>query len=298
MKKIFLTDFLAGLVGTWMYKRQIEMKKLLISYLTFFVAMLFLIVTGGSVIAGGLIDTSVERFMLADFTTSENITNPWWTLSAGRNFLYFAQDGDDCVWNLTEVLNATTDNFEGVYAGTVARTVLDRGWVDEGCLYGTNPAAFANVWNNFPTEEVTYDWYAQDSEKNIWYMGEHTFDGDFGGSFVAGCDGAEAGIVLLGAPSKGDFYSQEFYEGEAEDWGKVLNFKKMGDLVCIKTKEWTPLERGAIEHKWYCSDGEIGELALIEELHGKTVIVELVARNIVATPPVDGLPINPIPSCS
>jgi hypothetical protein len=283
-----------------MYKREIGMKRVLNNRVTLFVAMIFLINTGGNVMAGGLVDTSVERFLAADFTNSQNITNPWWTLSAGSNFLYFAQDGDDCVWNLTEVLNDTTNNFAGVYAGTNARVVLDRGWVDEDCVYGTEPPllAFSNVWNNLSPEEVTYDWYAQDSEKNIWYMGEHTFDGDFGGSFVAGCDGAEAGIVVLGNPSKGDFYQQEFYEGEAEDWGKVLNFKKMGDLVCIKTKEWTPLERGAIEHKWYCSDGEIGELALIEELHGKTVIVELVARNIVATPPVDELPINPIPSCS
>ncbi len=51
-------------------------------------------------------------------------------------------------------------------------------------------------------------------------MGEDTFDGvDYAGSFTAGCDGAEAGIVVLGDPSKGAFYQQEFYEGQAEDWG-------------------------------------------------------------------------------
>ena len=286
------------LAGTWMVKREIEMKRLLNNCLTLFVTIILLISSGGNVMAGGLVDTSVERFLAADFTQSQDITNPWWTLSAGSNFLYFARDGDDCVWNLTEVLNDTTNNFAGVYFGTNARVVLDRGWVDEGCVYGAEPPhlAFSNVWNNLPPEEVTYDWYAQDSEKNIWYMGEDTFDGDFGGSFVAGCDGAEAGIVVLGNPSKGDFYQQEFYEGEAEDWGKVLNFKKSDDLVCMKTKEWTPLERGAIEHKWYCSDGAVGELALIEELHGKTVIVELVDRDVDA-PPANGLPISPIPSC-
>ena len=64
------------------------MKQLLNGYLTFFVAMLSLIVTGGNVMAGGLVDTGVERFLAADFTTfpSANITNPWWTLPAGRNF--------------------------------------------------------------------------------------------------------------------------------------------------------------------------------------------------------------------
>jgi hypothetical protein len=145
-------------------------------------------------------------------------------------------------------------------------------------------------------EESTYDWYAQDGENNIWYMGENTYDGDYGGSFTAGCDGAEAGIVVLGNPSKGAFYEQEFYEGEAEDWGKVLNLAKKNGLKYMKTKEWTPLDRGAIEHKFYRSDGTVGELVLIEELKGKTVIVELVATNIVP-PLADGLPIHPIPSC-
>jgi hypothetical protein len=247
--------------------------------------------------AGGLVDTSTERFMAADFTGSEFITNPWWTLTEGRNFLYFAEDGDDCVWNLQEVLGTTDDlggDFEGPYAGTNARIILDRGWVDEDCEYGDDFQTF--IASGPDAEEVTYDWYSQDTELNIWYMGEHTFDGDFGGSFVAGCDGAEAGIVLLGNPSKGDFYSQELYEDEAEDWGKVVGFKTVDDRVCMKTKEWTPLESGAIEHKWYCSDGAVGELTLIEELHGKTVIVELVDTD-VAAPPAVGLPISPIPSC-
>jgi hypothetical protein len=272
-------------------------KQLLSSCLTFFLAMLMLIVANGNVMAGGLVDTSVERFLSSDFTDSENITNPWWTLPAGHNFLYFAQDGDDCLWNLTEILNSTTDEFQGVYTDTNARIVLDRGWVDVGCEYGTDPENFSNVWNNLPAEEVTYDWYAQDSEGNIWYMGERTFNGvDFAGSFVAGCDGAEAGIVVLGNPFKGAFYRQEFYQDEAEDWGKVVNFVTMDGLVCMKTKEWSPLEHGAIEHKFYCSNGTTGELSLIEELKGKTVITELVDRDVVA-PSAVGLPVDPTPSC-
>jgi hypothetical protein len=272
-------------------------KQLLSSCLTFFLAMLMLIVASANVMAGGLVDTSVERFLSSDFTDSENITNPWWTLPAGHNFLYFAQDGADCLWNLTEILNSTTDEFQGDYAGTNARIILDRGWVDKGCTYGTDPAAFSDVWNKLPAAEATYDWYAQDSEGNIWYMGEKTFNGvDFAGSFVAGCDGAEAGIVVLGNPFKGAFYQQEFYQDEAEDWGKVVNFVTMDDLVCMKTKEWSPLEHGAIEHKFYCSNGTVGELSLIEELKGKTVITELVARD-VGAPPAVGLPVSPIPSC-
>jgi hypothetical protein len=262
--------------------------------LGFLVAML-LVLPGSQAVAGGLVDTSTERFEAANFTNPQSITNPWWTLTEGQNFLYFAQDGEDCVWNLTEVLGTTGPSFFGPYAGTNARIVLDRGWVDEGCASGQNFAAF--IGTNPPLEEVTYDWYAQDDARNIWYMGEHTFDGDFGGSFAAGCDGAEAGIVVLGDPFKGAFYRQELYEGEAEDWGKVLNFKNADGLMCMTTKEWTPLEHGRIEHKQYCSDGAVGTLSRIEELHGKTVIVELVDTNI-PSPPLGVIPVNPIPSCA
>lgn len=270
------------------------MKQLLNKYLTVFFMMLFLIVTGGNAIAGGLVDTSVERFNAADFTDSANITNPWWTLPAGANFLYFAQDGNDCLWDLTQVLDDTTNAFVGNYASTNARTVLDRGWVDVGCVHGMD---FQTVLATNP-EESTYDWHAQDSEKNIWYMGEDTFDGvDYAGSFTAGCDGAEAGIVVLGDPSKGAFYQQEFYEGQAEDWGKVVSLNEENGTKYMRTKEWSPLEHGAIEHKFYSSIGGVGELFRIEELKGKTVITDLFATNITNPPSAVGLPVSPIPSC-
>jgi len=44
--------------------------------------------------------------------------------------------------------------------------------------------------------------------------------------------------------------------------------------ACLKTKEWTPLEPGGIEHKYYAPG--VG-LVLIEGHHGKKVITELVA---------------------
>ena len=102
--------------------------------------------------------------------------------------------------------------------------------------------------------------------------------------------------MILGDPSKGDFYNQELYEDEAEDWGKVLSFHSIDDFLCMKTKEWTPLEQGAVEHKFYCSDGTFGRLTRVEELQGKTVVVELVDTDVEA-PPAAGLPISAVPSC-
>src|SRR6185295_16967018 len=90
---------------------------------------------------------------------------------------------------------------------------------------------------------------------------------------------AEAGIVMLATPSVGIAYRQEFAAGVAQDRAKVLRLNarvstEVGDYVnCLKTKEWSPLELGVVEHKFYCPQG--GGLVLIEELKTKTVRTEL-----------------------
>lgn len=175
---------------------------------TLLLSALLLAISGNTAFAGGLVDTSAERFAAdkaaGKFVGSQFITNPWWTLTAGENRLYYAEGEDGCEWNLVEVLGMTTSMFGGVYAGTNARVILDRGWLDEDCMI----EEFSDVVENLDTDEATYDWYAQDTDQNIWYMGEDTVDseGSSEGSFIAGCDGAEAGIVLLGDPEKGLFY--------------------------------------------------------------------------------------------
>jgi len=85
--------------------------------------------------------------------------------------------------------------------------------------------------------------------------------------------------VCWADPKPGDSYQQEYYEGEAEDMGKVLRLNarvsvEYGDYDdCIVTKEWTPLDPGVIEHKYYAPG--VG-LVFIEELKEKTVEVELI----------------------
>jgi hypothetical protein len=262
-----------------------------------------LILTGlGSehVLAGGLVDTGYEVFSAAGFTAPEMITNPWWSVAPGSKTLYYAESDDECVWTLTEdagvLLNGFSgDDFSGDYAMTSYRAVLDRSWVDdsEDC----DQHSFQEVWDDLgiPAEETTYDWYAQDDEQNVWYMGEDTWDGDSEGSFAAGCDGAEPGILIRGGmPDKGTFHMQEYLEDEAEDWVKVVNYIDIDGVTCMKTKEWSPLEPGAVEHKYYCD----GSLVLVEELQGKTLVVEQFDGGFVAPPaPLTGPP-YPVPACT
>jgi hypothetical protein len=253
-------------------------------------AVLLSVTASSSASAGGLFDPD---FVPGNFTDPTTIDNLYWPLTPGDVFLYFAETEDGCEWNVVQVTHATES-----IAGINTVVVLDMEWLDEedDCneveydlgdydpLHPRNPDNFpGNGW----LTESTLDWYAQDDDGNIWYLGEDTlsFDWDecegapvvtdFGpgcpdGSFTAGVNDAEAGIVMMANPTKGTRYQQEFDEGNAEDWGKVLNFIKLEFMedeyeACLKTKEWTPLERGAIEHKYYCpGDG----LLLIEGVSG------------------------------
>jgi hypothetical protein len=110
--------------------------------------------------------------------------------------------------------------------------------------------------------EDTYDWYAQDLEGNVWYFGEDTTAYDDGkaskaGSWEAGIDGAQAGLIMLAEPRAGDVYQQEYYQGEAEDQGEVLAVDTRLEQVparyggLLQTADTTPLEPELVEHKYY-----------------------------------------------
>ena len=112
--------------------------------------------------------------------------------------------------------------------------------------------------------ERTSDWYAQDADGNVWYLGEDTAELDRNGrvtsnegSWQAGVDGAEAGIYMPAQPKVGESYSQEYYKGHAEDHFRVVSLRTSVDVpyshsgAAMKTREWTPLEPGAIDFKYY-----------------------------------------------
>jgi len=113
--------------------------------------------------------------------------------------------------------------------------------------------------------EITDDWYAQDSEGNIWYLGEYVTnyeDGkivDHSGSFEAGVDGAQAGIAMPANPVPGMTYRQEYYKGEAEDKAGVITvgeeqvevpFGYFKDDI-LMTRDLVPTEPKVQELKFY-----------------------------------------------
>jgi hypothetical protein len=76
--------------------------------------------------------------------------------------------------------------------------------------------------------EKTTDWYAQHQNGDVWYFGESTAEYTNGkvssthGTWEAGVDGAQPGIIMLAKSKPGDHYRQEYRPGEAEDEATVL----------------------------------------------------------------------------
>ena len=118
--------------------------------------------------------------------------------------------------------------------------------------------------------ERTFDWYTQDKHGNVWYFGENSKDYRHGhwvksdGSWEAGVNGAQPGIMMEAHPKRGDAYRQEYYRGHAEDQARVLG--NTGQVTVpagtyqntIGTKEKSRLEPGIAERKWYAPGlGEI-----------------------------------------
>jgi hypothetical protein len=111
--------------------------------------------------------------------------------------------------------------------------------------------------------EDTLDWYAQDRAGNVWYLGEATkaYSGgkvrSTGGSWEAGVNGAQPGVVMPAHPRAGMTYRQEYYAGEAEDRARVLSRNRRARVPLraldhlLLSEETSPLEPTVVEHKYY-----------------------------------------------
>jgi hypothetical protein len=138
-------------------------------------------------------------------------------------------------------------------------------------------------WEGDMLIEKTYDWFAQDKEGTVWYFGEDTKEYENGkvvstkGSWEAGVDGAKPGIIMQGDPKVGQSYYQEYYPGEAMDMARVLSFDASVSVPygsfdhVLETKEWTPLQPGFSEKKYYVRGvgpfGNPADQALVDVKH-------------------------------
>ena len=175
----------------------------------------------------------------AQFTTT--IDNPYFPLVPGDRYVYRETDGKARERVVVSVSRRTRVIANGVTARIVHDRVSEAGEVIED----------------------TFDWYAQDSEGNVWYLGEDTVECANGkvknssGSFEAGVDGAQAGVIMAANPTPGLAYRQEYYAGEAEDRAVVLSTDEQAEAPfgrfrnVLLTKDLVPLEPAVSEYKLY-----------------------------------------------
>ena len=174
----------------------------------------------------------------ADFQA--DIDNPYFPLAPGMRWVYEGAEGDE-VERVEVVVTSERKEVLGISAVVVRDTVT----IDDELV------------------EDTFDWFAQDHDGNVWYLGEDTKEYEDGqvvstaGSWEAGVDGAEAGIVMLGDPTVGRAYRQEYYPGEAEDLAEVVRRRVSEDVAAgsfddiVVIREWNPLEPEVVEEKYH-----------------------------------------------
>jgi hypothetical protein len=169
------------------------------------------------------------------------VDNPWFPLAPGTVWTYRGVEGGKPSRDVVTVTHATR-----VIQGVRATAVRDLLYVD-GRL-----------------EERTTDWYAQDRAGNVWYLGEATAELDAKGrvttregSWLAGVDGAKAGMYMPAHPVVGLSGRQEYLEGHAEDHFRVravnanVHVPALNSTHALLTEEWSPLEPGVLDHKLY-----------------------------------------------
>ena len=183
-------------------------------------------------INGEIYDPKIDP---SDFTS--RITNKYFSLTPRKKMIYEADTEDGL--ERTEVY---VTSEKKIVQGVETVVVWDRVWLDGELI------------------EDTKDWYAQDLEGNVWYLGEDSKElldrkiVSYAGSWEAGINGAKPGIIMKANPKVGDSYRQEYYKGEAEDMAAVLALKESvvvpyGTLNnCLLTLETTPLEPDVKEH--------------------------------------------------
>ncbi|MGD8377010.1 MAG: hypothetical protein PVF68_12795 [Acidobacteriota bacterium] len=179
----------------------------------------------------------------ADFLSPEQAAadpNPYFPLVPGRTWIYENEEE-----RITVTVTDETREILGIECIAVRDTVQSK--LEAGDLI-----------------EDTTDWYAQDVEGNLWYFGEvarNYEDGflvDLEGSWVAGEEGAQPGVLLWTVPFPGLVYREEYLLREAEDAAEVLAVDASTPELaadceddCLATRNFTPIEPDVIEWKFY-----------------------------------------------
>jgi hypothetical protein len=171
-----------------------------------------------------------------------DIDNPYWPMKPGSRWIFRETDAEGSV---SKVVVTVLDETKTIANGVEARIVHDQ------------------VTESGEIKEDTFDWYAQDADGNLWYLGEDTTEYENGkpktkeGSWEAGVDGALAGIIMPADPQVGMTYREEYYKGHAEDGAEIISTEALAKVPYgrftngVQTRNFSGIEPNVIEEKIY-----------------------------------------------
>jgi PEP-CTERM motif-containing protein len=187
-------------------------------------------------------------FQSATFDPAQPIDNPYFPMTSGSTLTYTGSENGHPV---DAYFEHTNQGAGPVIAGVQSFVQRDREFED-GLLI-----------------EDTFDYFAQDTSGNVWYLGEDTtaytyddqgnlVDTDTGGSWRAGVNGAEPGFIMPVDRDVGFNYYQEFaQQDEAVDQATthaLLDSLTVAGVTyddVLQVLETTDLEPGESEFKYY-----------------------------------------------
>lgn len=208
--------------------------------------------------------TTLPDFNKATFKPGNPIDNPYHPLKPGTVYVYEGEKKDEKTGEVERETDRFAVTFETKDVASVAATVVRD-----------------TVWTNGFLAEDTRDWHAQDTDGNVWYLGESTTEYEFddNGNFIgtnnegaweAGVNGALPGYIMEANPQVGDNYFQEPAPNDgAVDEAKVISSDqtistRLGNYSnVLQTLESSELAPGVSDFKYYVPN--IG-LVLVEEL--------------------------------
>ncbi len=220
-------------------------------------------------------DATDKDFDRTRFSHSTAITNKWFPLQPGTQFVYSGQinqDGERVEHRVVFTVTDLTKVIDGV------RNVV---------LYDVD-------YNAGQVAEAELAFHAQDDDGNVWNMGEYPEEyeeGKFTGApdtWITGLAGARAGVIMRADPRVG---TSSYLQG----WAPAIDFKdtarvlKAGERTCVPSRcydnvlvidEWNPDEPDAHQQKFYAAgvgnirayfagtkETEKETLALVELVH-------------------------------
>jgi hypothetical protein len=184
----------------------------------------------------------------SDFVAA--IDNPWFPLKVGTTWVSKGvKDGKPTIDTYT--VTGQTKVIAGVTCSVIRDTLTVHG----------------------KAIEATADWYAQDKQGNVWYVGEDTKEYNAAGQVTStagtwqtGVNGARPGIFMPADPGMSQGGYQEYLPGQALDRYKVISTTASITVPagtfknCLETQETTALEPGVLDHKYYVKGlGQVAE---------------------------------------